>query len=130
MDLIVLNAAMQLRRAFLCLTISRNQNKRTISISMVSQPRLGNLHIDEIKSIKYICCNKPNKIWVKENWCKNDFCDSNLNNKNYSNYPNSQIWLRSYSIMIITECNTASWNVRDKACESSKQNGSVKISKQ
>ena len=66
-------------------------------------------------------CNKPNKIWVKENWGKNDFCDSYLNNKNYSNCPNSQIRLRSYSIMIITECSTASWNVREKACESSKQ---------
>ena len=55
---------------------------------MVSQTRLGNLHIDEIKSIKYISCNKPNKKWVKENWGKNDFCDSNLNNKNYSNCPN------------------------------------------
>ena len=51
---------------------------------MVSQPRLGNLHIDKIKSLKYILSNKPNKIWVKENWGKNDFSDSNLNNKNYS----------------------------------------------
>ena len=34
---------------------------------------------------------------------KNDYGDSNLNNKNYSNCPNSQISLRSYSIMIITE---------------------------
>ena len=88
---------------------------------MFSQPRLGNLHINEIKSIKYIRCTKPNKIWVKEYLGKNDFSDSNLNNKNYSNCPNSQIGLRSYSFMIITECSMPSWNVREKACESSKQ---------
>ena len=61
---------------------------------------------------------------------KNDYGDSNLNNKNYSNCPNSQIRLRSYSIMIITECSTASWNVREKAGESSKQNGSIKVGRQ
>ena len=31
---------------------------------MVSQPKQGNLHIDEMKSIKYIHCNKLDKIMV------------------------------------------------------------------